>query len=496
MLLPLGVALDNVLIDVGLALIAMFVGFYSALWYVKYSSTPNNDDHGDGDSQRDLEAKANEAARANMAVQQMRDLAKNVASDVGAHNTLMSGISNELGAIDAESPEANATVVGAVTKILSANEKLQSRLADAEHKIQAQAEEIKTQQSEARTDALTTLANRRAFDDALEQNLALCRRDRRPFSLLMLDVDHFKKFNDTHGHQAGDEVLRCVGKTLTQVVKVSDIACRYGGEEFALVMPSTPIAEARVAAERVRKAIEAMVVKFEGKTLSVTVSVGLAEAAKGEDAVKLIGRSDDAVYVSKEAGRNCGHWHDGDDYLPMNVAVNAKKAPPETPERPSTAKNSEESVDTLPDQAAFTHELQRRVAESHRFGVTLSSLHIVVKNYAGLEIEYGNAVGKLLLDSVAQFIRTSLRDMDLLGMITPGEFAVMLPGSSDREAKVVATRIQTALASCTIPLRGKEIQLELLIGTSSVEPDDDAKSMLDRGRAQTVDQSKKAAPIA
>ena len=496
MLLPLGVALNNVLIDAGLALIAMFVGFYAAIWYVNYSSTLNDRDHGDGDSQSGLEAKANEAARTNMAVQQMRDLAKNVASDVGAHNTLMSGISDELGAVDADSPKANATVVGAVGKILSANEKLQSRLVDAKQKIQAQAEEIKAQQSEARTDSLTKLANRRAFDDALEQNLALCRRDRRPFSLLMLDVDHFKKFNDTHGHQAGDEVLRSVGKMLLQVVKISDIACRYGGEEFALVMPSTPIAAARVAAERVRKAIEAMVVKFEGKTLSVTISVGLAEAAKGEDAVKLIRRSDDAVYFSKEAGRNCGHWRDGDDYLPMNVAVNPKKAPPETPKRPSPVKNSEQSVDTLPDQATFTDELQRRVAESHRFGVTLSSMHVVVKNYDELEQEYGDAVGKLLLDSVAQFIRTLLRDMDLLGMITPGEFAVMLPGSSDREAKVVTTRIQTALANCAIPLRGKEIQLELLIGTSSVEPDDDAQSMLDRARAQTVDNSKKTVPVA
>ena len=495
MLLPLGVALDNVLIDAGLALIAMFVGFYAAIWYVNYSSTLNDGDHGDGKSQRDLEAKANEAARTNMAVQQMRDLAKNVASDVGAHNTLMSGISNELGTIKVDSPEANATVVGAVSKILSANEKLQSRLVDAEQKIQSQAEEIKAQQSEARTDSLTKLANRRAFDDALEQNLALCRRDRRSFSLLMLDVDHFKKFNDTHGHPAGDEVLRSVGKTLQQVVKISDIACRYGGEEFALVMPSTPIAEARVAAERVRKAIESMVVNFEGKTLSVTVSVGLAEAFKGEDSVRLIRRSDDAVYFSKEAGRNCGHWHDGDDFLPMNVAVNPKKAPPENLKRPSPAKNSEQSVDNLPDQATFTDELQRRVAESQRFGVTLSTMHIVVKNYDELEEEYGNAVGKLLLDSVAQFIHSLLRDTDLLGMITPGEFAIMLPGSPEHEAKLAATRIQTAVASYTIPQRGKEIQLELLIGTCSVEPDDDAQSMLDRTRAQTMDQSKKAVAI-
>jgi diguanylate cyclase len=211
--------------------------------------------------------------------------------------------------------------------------------------------------------------------------------------------------------------------------------------------------------------------------------------------VKLIRRSDDAVYFSKEAGRNCGHWHDGDNFLPMNVVVNPKQALPENLKRLSPAKNSEQSVDNLPDQATFTDELQRRVAESHRFDVTLSTMHIVVKSYDELEEEYGNAVGKLLLDSVAQFIHSLLRDTDLLGMITPGEFAVMLPGSPEHEAKLVAARIQTAIASCTIPQRGKEIQLELLIGTCSVEPDDDAQSMLDRTRAQTMDQSKKAVPI-
>jgi diguanylate cyclase len=380
---------------------------------------------------------------------------------------------------------------------LSANEKLQTRLADAEQKIQAQAEEIKAQQCEARTDALTKLANRRAFDDTLEQNLALQRRERRPFSLLIFDVDHFKMFNDTHGHQAGDEVLRCVAKTLSQVVKVSDIPCRYGGEEFALVMPCTPIADARVAAERVRNAIEAMVVTFEDKTLRVTISVGLSEAIKGDDAVKLIRRADDSVYASKAAGRNCGHWHDGDDCLPMCVAVNPSKEPVEPPVEDNSVKNKSETPEHLPDYGAFTDELQRRVAESHRFGVALSAMHIRVKNYANLEKEFGNAVGNLLLDSVAQFIRTSLRDMDLLGKITPGEFAVMLPGSSEREATMVASRIQAAISNCTIPLGGKEIQLELKIGVSGVDPGDDAQCMMARAQDQTSEKpQQEPAPVA
>lgn len=492
MLFPIGVALDNVLIDAALALIALCVGFYLGVWYIKNSSYLDGDKLSESASQRDLEARANEVARANMAAQQMRDLAHNVASEVGAHNTFVSGISDELGAIDIKSPDANASVVDAVAKIMSANETLQSRLADAEQKIRAQAEELKIQQSEARTDALTKLANRRAFDDVLAQNISLYRRKGQPFSLLFFDVDHFKQFNDTHGHQAGDEVLRCVGKTLANVVKDSDIPCRYGGEEFALVMPSTPVVEGRIAAERVRKAIEAMDVEFEGKSLHVTISVGLAEAVQGEDAVKLIGRADSGVYVSKAAGRNCGHWHDGTDYIRMDLASNPKTTPSETPEQPLAADGSEQSLDALPDQAAFTRELQRRVAESHRFGVSLASMHIDVRNYGELEKEYGDAVGRLLLDSVAQFIRSSLRDMDLLGTLDPGEFAVMLPGSTEDEAQVIATRIHLALSSCAIPLNGKDIQLELGIGVSDVKPNDDALSMMGRAETKSAGMGKKA----
>ena len=497
-LLPLGVALDNVLIDAGLALIALFVGFYSAIWYVKHSATFNADSENGNGSEQDLEAKDNDAARSSMAAQQMRDVAINMASDVGDHCDLMSGISDELGEVNSDSPAANAAVADAVTKILSANEKLQARLADAEQKIQAQAEEIKTQQVEARTDALTKLANRRAFDDALQQNLALSARKQLPFCLLIMDVDHFKQFNDTHGHQAGDEVLRSVGRTLQQVVKTSDVACRYGGEELALVMPSTTLDEARIAAERVRKSIEAMAVNYEDKSLNVTVSVGLAEAAFGEDAVKLIGRADAGVYFSKEAGRNCGHWHDGEGYLPMDVAaaparVAAESANASDQQDPA---DSGESAEDLPDRAAFTHELQRRVAECHRFGVTLAAMHIVVDNYVRLEKEFGNAVGELLLDSVAKFIRASLRDMDLMAKIAPGEFAVMLPGSSGREGGVVAARIQTAIASCAIPLGDKEIQLELTIGVTGVEPSDNAERMIERARTQVEAETDQSLPVA
>ncbi len=498
MLPIIGVSISYLLIDVALALVALTVGFFSALWYVKFSAESSSGTDDAAKAARKKEEQANQAERANMAALQLRDLAKNVAIDVGTHNTLMASISSELGELDSESEDSGAAVLEAVSKILVANDKLQDRLAEAEQKIQTQAEEIRTQQSEARTDALTNLANRRAFDDAMRQNIAAFKKQKRSFSLLILDVDHFKKFNDTHGHLAGDEVLRRVGQTIAQVVKSSDIACRYGGEEFALVMPSTKIAQAQVAAERVRKAIEATKIEFEGKTLNVTASIGVAEVARGEEAEKLVRRSDDAVYFSKEAGRNCGHWHDGEKCLPLLDASSPKPvpaAPTLASEKAAPSSGTPVALKDLPDQAVFSDELSRRISESHRFGVSLSVMRIRLKDYANLEKEYGNAVGLLLLDSVAQFIRNTLRDMDLLAKLELGEFVVMLPGSSGREAMLVGARVQAAIANCVIPIGDQKMRLEVQQGVTDVEPDDEVQSMMARAKQMMEEQVEEAAPV-
>jgi len=487
--LPLAIAIDSVLINTSLALVALLIGFFSALWYVRHIAPATGSGDPDVLDAVEQESQANDAERSSMAALQLRDLAKNVATDVGEHNTLVSDISDELGAITEGSAGSEEAVAEAVAKILTANEKLQSRLADAEQKIQTQEKEILTRQSEALTDSLTKLANRRAFDNALNENIDSFNNQHKPFSLLIFDVDHFKNFNDTHGHQAGDEVLRCVGRTMTQMVKTTDIACRYGGEEFSLVMPNTRIDSARITAERVRKAIEAMDVEFEGQHLSVTASIGVAEMFAGEDDAKLIRRSDDCVYAAKEAGRNQTYWNNGQQCLPLNApqkteteAVGSKQEASSKPLAPDS---------NLPGREDFSNELQRRVSESHRFDVSLSVMQISIAGYTDLEKEFGNAVGQLLLDSVAQFIRSSLRDMDLLGQLNAGDFIVMLPGSSEKEALMVGKRVETAISNCVIPLGGKKLRMEVFPVVTDVYPDDDANSMIDR-----VEKMSQAAQVA
>jgi two-component system, cell cycle response regulator len=159
----------------------------------------------------------------------------------------------------------------------------------------------------ATTDELTGLPNRRAFDAGLVTELERGRRLGKPVALLMIDVDHFKKFNDTWGHQAGDAVLRQIGGQLAANARSCDLAARYGGEEFAVILPHTDGAGAFVAAERIRKAIEKTSVKFNESTLQVTASIGIGvvedASAKRAD-IMLIREADDALYNAKEAGRN------------------------------------------------------------------------------------------------------------------------------------------------------------------------------------------------
>ncbi len=474
--LLLASTLPNVLIDVVLGLSAFGAGFLVALCYYRFANADKGAAEPPLAAMPPTETAANDAARTNMAAQQLRDLAQNVASDVGAHNTLVGNISDQLDALKAGDGNSETVVREAIVKMQEANKKLSARLEDAERKIQIQAEEIRTQQSEARTDALTKLANRRAFDCSLDENIRRFQDDARPFTMLIFDVDHFKQFNDVHGHQAGDEVLRCVGRTLARIVKTGDLPCRYGGEEFAIIMANTKAAEGQVAAERVRRAIEGMTVQFAGKTLRVTASIGMAESAPGEDGAQLLRRADDSVYASKKTGRNCSHWHDGAECLPISVAGKPIAPKPESAAgpRPASATMLPTQVCNLPDRNAFTEELRRRIASCNRTGESLAVLHFRVKEFRKLEMTYGNAVGTLLLDSLATFIASTLRDMDLLGKLDAGEFVVMLPGSSASAAKIVGQRVKSSISLCPIPMGAQNIRLELDLGVTSVQPDDDA----------------------
>jgi diguanylate cyclase (GGDEF)-like protein len=153
---------------------------------------------------------------------------------------------------------------------------------------------------DAHTDPLTGLGNRRAFQEAIEGLMRQRREGDRDFSLLMIDIDHFKNYNDSHGHPAGDEVLRLVGLALKAALRPGDVASRHGGEEFAVLLPGIGGALAVKVAERIRRDLEHTGWPHE----PVTVSIGTAQAARDEDPAHLVARADAALYRAKREGRN------------------------------------------------------------------------------------------------------------------------------------------------------------------------------------------------
>jgi len=158
---------------------------------------------------------------------------------------------------------------------------------------------------QADTDARTGLTNSRAFDESVARILSL-RAQRDPLSVLMLDLDHFKEFNDRYGHPAGDEALRAFANLMTSCIRDDDLAARYGGEEFAIALPGTDAAAALEVAERIRERTEATIIPLApGVTGRLTVSIGISSApADGTELLSLLRAADEALYRAKLDGRN------------------------------------------------------------------------------------------------------------------------------------------------------------------------------------------------
>lgn len=158
--------------------------------------------------------------------------------------------------------------------------------------------------AEAVRDALTGLPNRRALEEALARALAAAAREGAPLAALVLDLDRFKDVNDRHGHAAGDAVLRVAAARARGALRGADLLARIGGEELAAVLPGADLAAALEAAERIRAAVAAGPVEFAGAAIPVTVSIGAAAWAPGEDGAALLARADARLYEAKRAGRD------------------------------------------------------------------------------------------------------------------------------------------------------------------------------------------------
>lgn len=477
MILPAAIG-AFLLVNLLCAFVALGVGFVAGIWFFGAKmAKPVDRRQVKPPVSKPNEESRRAAERAAMAASRVADLAKNVASDVVDHTAKMKAISDDLAGIDRQSAEANGAVSSALDQMIAANNKLQGRLSEAEKQLATQAAEIKAHESEARTDSLTALSNRRAFDDELKRRLSEWERKRIPCTLILLDIDFFKKFNDTHGHQVGDEVLRQVAKTLKAQSRESDLPCRYGGEEFGVILPTTDARSARAVAERIRLAIEASVTQYEDKKLKVTCSIGMSQFESGDDVGWLIRRADEALYASKKAGRNCGHWQNAGKCLPLNAPLEMESEAPD-----DAAADAEVTDIRSMSGTTFIHTLKRRVTESHRFGVPLSILLLKVEEYDVVCQKNGSGFARQMVDIAEPALKKALRPMDVLARLENGEFVVMLPGLTENEAAVVGKKMRNAAANCVLPLADRELSLRFQEVIAQLKPNEMAQELYARAR--------------
>ena len=217
--------------------------------------------------------------------------------EVEWHNTIVPGMDGRPDSVLSLAQDVTERVRSQAA-LQEVNVKLKQRLDDI-HELQVQLRE------QVMRDPLTGMYNRRFLDDALPAEIARAIREQSPLALMMLDIDHFKRVNDTHGHQAGDEVLKKLADILRSEARRTDVACRYGGEEFVLLLPKMNLESARVRAERWRQMFAEMEVPVESGKLQCTLSVGIAVFPDhGNSAEDLLRNGDRALYLAKALGRN------------------------------------------------------------------------------------------------------------------------------------------------------------------------------------------------
>ncbi|MDA7950232.1 MAG: GGDEF domain-containing protein [Pirellulaceae bacterium] len=244
-----------------------------------------------------------EFRRAQSIIKELEGIANSVRIGLANHHHTILDFKERLGKLGQDASQTSVReLIEETERMVSPTMKLASQMASAYDEIRQQTTMLMSF-TEVRLDPLTGVGNRRALEDCLDNLQRQYNRYGSGYSLVMLDIDHFKKLNDEHGHLYGDQILKEFSKILQETARETDVVARFGGEEFIILLPFTDLSGAAIMAERVRVRVAAM--------LPVTVSIGIAEIEKGEDSKRLQGRADAALYSAKSEGRNQVFSHNG-----------------------------------------------------------------------------------------------------------------------------------------------------------------------------------------
>jgi diguanylate cyclase len=252
--------------------------------------------------------------------------AEQLTSDVDTHNSELASVGRTVCDIEAgqEYRSIQKQLLGHIAEVIESNKRMEDDLVVTKYRLEKQAQELDRTRREARTDTLSGVANRKAFDEALQFSISNLKRNKTPFALLLMDVDHFKRINDTHGHQAGDHVVMRLGEAFKTHVRPTDFVGRYGGDEFAILLTGVVPDMAGQVADRIRDSIQKTNFEFgDGASqIAVTLSMGLACADSEVTSGTVFERADQALYKSKHSGRNkLTVWSADDAGTPTEAAL-------------------------------------------------------------------------------------------------------------------------------------------------------------------------------
>ncbi|HXW24592.1 MAG TPA: GGDEF domain-containing protein [Xanthobacteraceae bacterium] len=258
-------------------------------------------------------------------IDQIMAMIEAVSGSASNYSESLADVSQKLGSADREGVRAIIEGLVVATKEMEkTNHALEARLKASKHEISQLQNNLEAVRHESLTDPLTTLANRKFFDLAIDKAMAESAKSGEPLCLLMTDIDHFKKFNDTFGHLTGDQVLRLVAQAVKQNVKGQDVAARYGGEEFAVILPRTALKQALTVADHIRRSVmgKELMKRSTGEHLGrVTISIGVAALRADDTAQSLIARADAGLYAAKRNGRNRVICEADPEFAATNIAA-------------------------------------------------------------------------------------------------------------------------------------------------------------------------------
>jgi diguanylate cyclase len=450
----------------------------------------------------------------------LRSIATGMAAGVDVHQGRIEMVSNSLTSMEPDNP---ASLERAINALLTANKLMQQELNDAQSRIAKQAQALEEVTAQARTDALTGVANRLAFNEAVADAVESFQAEGRTTTLALLDIDFFKKINDTYGHSVGDQVLTAVGTLLNSKLQGRGVVARYGGEEFGVLFAGCPAAWMVRIMEETRKSIGDIVVSTEQGNIRVTCSVGMADFQAEDTPPSLLERADEGLYMSKQNGRNRGYWYSHGNWLPMetqtfemlwhplepseaialDVRPTSKKpevelkarrsgsAPAEaTVQEKDVVATTQECVDLVQratqssdqpgaeqlsarrrsserpqllqavmDHEKFTECLRQALSSIPDSGEPVSVLKVRISNRKELFKKYGDDAMSMCEEALLQAIRCSLRGVDKVGQTDNGDYEVLMVGPVLEVVCYRAARIQIGMNSANDTLALTEMQI-------------------------------------